>query len=99
MRYIGNPKHSDPWQPGKRGSLCPKEVKPHAQELLDGSIPYGNQRYAIFNGVPYEGQSDNSGEDWHGYPVGIAKVPEDVLKTWLESGSITNKMIKKLRKS
>ena len=37
MEYESNPKHSDPWQRGRRGSLCPKEVRPIAEKLLEGS--------------------------------------------------------------
>lgn len=99
MRYVGNPKHKEPWQPGRRGSLCPKEVWPYAQRLLDNSILHGKQRYAIFNGIPYAGKSDKTGTVWHGHPVGISKVPAEVVKIWSEAGIITNRMIKSLRRS
>ena len=37
MEYESNPKHSESWQRGRRGSLCPKETRRIAKELLDGS--------------------------------------------------------------
>lgn len=52
MEYESNPKHSEPWQAGRRGALCPKEVRPLAAELLSKSELFGGQRFAF-----YEGQS------------------------------------------
>ena len=37
MEYQSNQKHSVPCQRGRRGSLCPKEVRGIAAELLSGS--------------------------------------------------------------
>ena len=53
MQYVSNPKHSDPWQRGRRGSLCPLEVRPLAQELLDSSVADGTKRYAMHEGKAY----------------------------------------------
>lgn len=49
--YEGNPKHKHPWQPGRRGSLCPKEIGlARAQELLAGSVEIDAVRYATHEG-------------------------------------------------
>ena len=68
MRYESNPKHSDPWQRGRRGTLCPPDVRPLAQQLLDASVEVGSKRYATHNGVAYCAQGNRS-DVWHGYPV------------------------------
>jgi len=26
LNYVPNPKHKEPWQRGRRGSLCPREI-------------------------------------------------------------------------
>ena len=51
MIYEGNPKHKHPWQPGRRGSLCPRSISIQPQELLERSIlgPDG-KRYATCDG-------------------------------------------------
>ena len=36
--YESNPKHSDPWQIGKKGSLCEPEIRPLAADLLRESV-------------------------------------------------------------
>lgn len=38
MRYEPNPKHKYPWQPGKKGSLCPWFSESEIHNLLAGSI-------------------------------------------------------------
>ena len=80
--YVPNPKHREPWQRGRRGSLCPKEISPaQAQQLLDQSVPDGEKRYAVHEGRPYCGQSDGAG-GWHGYPVGWKEVPSKLRTRW-----------------
>lgn len=99
MRYVSNPKHREPWQPGRRGALCPKEVWPHAQALLEGSEERGGHRYAVFEGKLYKGQkSDSNAAEWHGYPVGISEVPAEVVSVFVKAGKLTNRDIRKLKR-
>ena len=38
MRYESNPKHKEPWQRGRRGTLCPSDIdQAIARQLLEGS--------------------------------------------------------------
>jgi hypothetical protein len=48
--YESNPKHSDPWQIGKRGSICEPEVRPLAANLLLTSVIWKGKRYAVREG-------------------------------------------------
>ena len=53
MKYSGNPKHNDPFQPGRKGSRCPTGPKgitlDVAQELLEHSEVSGKRRFAIYD--------------------------------------------------
>ena len=93
LRYATNPKHSEPWQPGKRGSLCPKEVRALASDLLNGSESDGNKRYAFHEGKAYCAQ-DNGHGAWHGYPVGWVDVPERLRRKWTREGSVSRRQIR-----
>ena len=43
MRYESNPKHKQPWQSGRRGSLCPESMDMGTvRELLSGSEAVGD---------------------------------------------------------
>ena len=56
MRYFGNPKHKEPWQPGRKGSLCPSRRKMpdlDPQKLLESSELCGAKRYAVFEGLAF----------------------------------------------
>ena len=55
--YESNPKHSDPWQIGKRGSLCEREVQPLAADLLRTSVIWKGKRYAVYEGRAYARRS------------------------------------------
>ena len=87
LEYKSNPKHSEPWQRGRRGSLCPKEVRPLAQKLLDASVQVGAQRYAIHEGRAYCAQEYAPGT-WHGYPVGWKQVPHALRAAWIKEDSV-----------
>ena len=50
MQYESNPKHSEPWQAGRKGSLCPKNLKPLALELLMKSEQVGRERFVFHEG-------------------------------------------------
>jgi len=94
MEYKSNPKHSEPWQRGRRGSLCPKDVQPLAQSLLDASVQAGAQRYAVHEGKAYCGQEHPPGT-WHGYPVGWKVVPQTLRQTWVKEGRVRRSDVKR----
>lgn len=82
MLYDSNSKHSDPWQPGRRGSVCPKTIdQKTAQYLLLRSEVEGNKRYAFLDGQAYCAQEHRPGL-WHGYPVGRVAVPMRLRQKW-----------------
>ena len=82
MQYDTNPKHSEPWQRGRRGTLCPKEIDLDvAQDLLAESVAEGKKRYAVREGKAYCAQEHESGL-WHGYPVGWVAVPMSLRQKW-----------------
>jgi len=97
MTYEGNPKHKEPWQPGRRGSLCPRSVDARvAQQLLEESVPVGSARYAIWQGQPFCAREHGPGL-WHGYPVGWHEVPPAVRNDWIQSGLVTRSQIRRNR--
>lgn len=87
--YVGNPKHKEPRQRGRKGSLCPKSVTlERAQALLDESLCCDGVRFALLDGVAFVGRSDSAGRLWHGYPVGWMEVPRSVWMKWLKEGRL-----------
>lgn len=95
MRYESNPKHSDPWQRGRRGARCPSNVDAkQALRLLSASERVGNKRYATLQGQAFCAQQHACGV-WHGYPVGWVAVPVQVRKQWLEAGCVRRRDIKR----
>jgi hypothetical protein len=96
--YEGNAKHKAPWQAGRRGSLCPREVTvEQAQQLLNASILYGKKRYAVDNqGRPFCARAHEPARGrWHGYPVGWKEVPIEVQKTCREKGLVSTRQLGK----
>jgi hypothetical protein len=87
--YESNPKHSVPWQTGKRGSLCEPEVRPLAEGLLRTSVISKGKRYAVHEGRAYCAQ-EHSPNRWHGYPVGWVEVPPKLAREWMRDGNLTN---------
>ncbi len=87
--YESNPKHSDPWQIGKRGSLCEPEVRPLAAGLLLTSVIWKGKRYAVHEGRAYCAH-EHSPNRWHGYPVGWVEVPPKLARQWMRDGNLTN---------
>lgn len=93
LRYQGSPKHKAPWQPGRKGSLCPKEITlEQAQKLLEASDPdpraTSRKRYAIYQGRPFcaaVGEMDV----YHGWPIGFSDVPAKLIQRWIDEGIIT----------
>ena len=95
MRYESNPKHSDPWQRGRRGARCPDNVDAEqAQRLLSASTRVGGKRYAVFEGQAFCAQRHACGV-WHGYPVGWVAVPAVIRQRWLRAGCLRRRDIKR----
>lgn len=95
MRYEGNPKHKEPWQRGRRGSLCPNEIDLKlAQTLLTQSEVSGRKRFAAQDGKAYCAREHRDGL-WHGYPVGWSEVPPAVRNLLIEKGKVTQREIKR----
>ena len=92
MQYESNPKHSEPWQRGKKGSLCPKDMRSLAQQLLDGSVLVDENRYAFYDGKAYCAQ-EHGPDRWHGYPIGWKEVPPALVQQWTKAGLIKRRDI------
>lgn len=94
MRYEGNPKHKHPWQRGRRGALCPKEIGEElAQRLLEDSQTHEGKRFATWEGRAFCAQK-HADSAWHGYPVGWREVPQPVRRRWLQDGTITRRQVR-----
>lgn len=92
MVYEGNPKHKEPWQRGRRGSLCPPEVKELARSLLEWSELVGEKRYATYDGRAFCASEHQPGH-WHGWLVGWVEVPEKLRRQWVEAGKVKRREI------
>jgi hypothetical protein len=88
--YESNPKHSEPWQVGKRGSLCEADVRPLAQNLLADSVEFDGKRYAVHQGRAYCAQ-EHAANRWHGYPIGWMDVPAKLAWKWVKDGVLTKR--------
>ncbi len=97
MKYESNAKHSEPWQRGRRGSLCPKEVKPLAADLLAQSVLHGSKRYATHGGKAYCAQQSVA-DVWHGYPVAWREVPPDVVQAWTSKDIALRRVVRRARR-
>ena len=93
MRYELNPKHKEPWQRGRKGSLCPEMPEHLAQELLNESVEYGRKRYACHEGRAFCAQEHRS-DRWHGYPVSWNEVPPKLKNAWILEGKVTRRQTK-----
>ena len=59
MRYESNPKHKEPWQRGRRGTLCPGDIdQAIARQLLEDSELEGGKRYAVHGGKAFCAQDN-----------------------------------------
>jgi hypothetical protein len=98
LRYEPNPKHKEPWQSGRKGTLCPREYDLVPLEMLMNSILDGDKRYAVFNGLAYAAQCHrmvDGKEFWHGYPVAWVNVPESIRKQWIKENKVKRSMVSK----
>jgi hypothetical protein len=95
--YEGNQKHKAPWQPGRKGSLCPADLNAdRARELLQTSILEGKKRYSTDKGRAFcAHQHDAVKNRWHGYPVGWKEVPATVRKQFMAAKAVTTREIKR----
>ena len=95
MRYESNPKHSDPWQRGRRGARCPGNVDAEqALRLLSASERVDNKRYAVFEGQAFCAQEHACGV-WHGYPIGWGAVPVAIRNRWLRTGRVRRRDVRR----
>jgi hypothetical protein len=86
MAYQGIGKHKEPWQRGRRGSQCPRDVD--ASALLSSSVAHprnARRRYATDGTRFFEARPSNvqdaAGDDlWHGHPCDIATVPSTIQR-------------------
>lgn len=92
--YEPNPKHKDPFQPGKKGSICPQLEPGVSLRLLRESDEDGSKRFACLDGRAYCAQEHRKGR-WHGYPVGFREVPPSIRKKWKKAGLVRRSDIKK----
>ena len=101
LRYVPNDKHKHPWQPGRKGTLCPADLAVTAQQLLDESLDspkWPQRRWATdgrraFCALPTRAETD----EWHGYPVPFDQVPSDVLRRWEHEGRISRRVLRRDR--
>lgn len=93
--YEPNPKHKHPWQPGAKGTLCPRDVDGVAlfrTSVTDPSRPGkryntdGRQAYCAHPNT--KRPSPDSLVVWHGYPVEWREVPVPVQRHWVAEGLI-----------
>ena len=94
VRYESNPKHAEPWQRGKKGSLCNEDMRSLAQQLLDTSELVGDKRYACHEGKAYCAQEHRS-DCWHGYPVGWKEVPPTLVLKWTKADLVKRQDIRR----
>lgn len=95
MHYEGSPKHREPWQRGRQGSLCPNNLNQSTvKQLLADSVLVGNKRYAIYEGRPYCAQR-HAPDRWHGYPIGWVEVPEPLRRNWLKERRLQRRDVRR----
>lgn len=94
VRYAPNPKHKEPWQPGRKGSLCPRELEASPEELLATSVLWGAKRYST-DGVRAFAAEEHDPGAWHGWPVGWVEVPEPIWREWVREGRVKKNDIRR----
>ncbi|GEM_PF-2431484 len=87
-RYEGSDKHKDPWQPGRKGSLCPREIDEQAaaRMLMDSEVS-GKKRFATDGVRAFCGSEHRAGR-WHGWPVGWKEVPPSIRIAWVKADRV-----------
>src|SRR5262245_3249369 len=96
MTYEPNDKHKKPWQPGRKGSLCPSDISPDTRSaLLADSEPDpdgGSKRYATDGSRAFCAQPHRP-DVFHGYPVGWKEVPEEIRNNWVRADRVKRRTI------
>lgn len=96
MKYEPNRKHKEPWQPGRKGSLCPSHISEEDRDRLlaeSEEDPTGaGKRFATDGSRAYCAQEHRPGV-YHGYPVGWREVPEKLRRQWLAAGKVKKREI------
>lgn len=96
--YEPNPKHKEPWQRGRKGTLCPHWGELDPAELLVNSVLFGEKRFATLKGMAFVAQQhhiNGTTEFWHGYPEGWENIPPKIWRPWLKAGTITHSQMNK----
>jgi hypothetical protein len=96
--YESSPKHKEPWQRGRKGTLCPHGQGLCPAKMLQDSIREGDTRYAVHNGVAYASHRHHVAdgkEFWHGYPEAWVKVPEHIRRRWLRENRVKQSMLRR----
>jgi hypothetical protein len=89
LTYKPNAKHKEPWQPGRKGSLCPKDLSlADAARLLKESQQVGTSRWAVSKGRAFKAKPHEDGK-WHGWPVGWVEVPASLRIRWVREGAVS----------
>jgi hypothetical protein len=102
VQYEPNPNHKAPWQAGRKGSLCPRDLAEDARDRLLAASQVdptgGKGRYATdgrraFCAYPHDG------DKWHGFPVGWKEVPEALRREWKGAGLVKQTDIRRFWES
>jgi hypothetical protein len=91
--YGGNPKHQEPWQRGRKGSMCKTETIAQAQALLEKSLIDGKQRFATDGERAFKG-AEHGPNQWHGWPVGWKEVPDMLRRQWIQEGRVKRNSVR-----
>jgi hypothetical protein len=94
--YEANPKHKEPWQSGRKGSLCPTRIDEMQRDaLFAASVAVGQIRYATDGEKAFAAQQHDAAADlWHGYPVGWKEVPESLRREWVHAGHVRRRCVR-----
>lgn len=93
--YEPNPKHKEPWQPGRKGTLCPKELTLlAAAKLLVESVEHDGARWAVRDGRAFKAKP-HAKDRWHGWPVGWVEVPATLRLKWLGENLVRKQDLKR----
>lgn len=95
VTYRAKEKHKEPWQPGRKGTLCTLGLDPdaHAEllrfaaQLVADGAECGPVRYNHFRGRAYAARRRTDGS-WYGYPVGFREVPQPIWRRWVAEGAL-----------
>lgn len=95
--YEPSPRHKQPWQPGARGTLCPRGVDGATlfqAATADPARPgkrYNTDGQHAYCAHPNSKVDPHDDQDvvWHGFPVPWKAVPMAVQRQWVTEGRIS----------